>query len=237
MRKFFTTLHRWLGFPLGLLFVITFGTGCLTTVAELLGRVEHARTNTEYVYRSTTIEEDARAVSIIIKDKKGEDKKGIRQVTLPSKDTPYYQVVARGERWTYPIDRLDQTNYSKNNKEGFFRTVLQLHRNFLLGKEGLLGVDGKYYAAWVGLIALLLSLLGLWLWLPLRRSFAIKDLVPRGKKKKTFLLQPYDKRCGDTGIHSVAGIDGRFHYLSRLYRAIIGCRERCSPRNAGYSIK
>lgn len=221
MKKFFSTVHRWLGFPLGLLFVITFGTGCLTAVDELLERVEHTRTKSHYIYRATSIEEDARALTFILEGReleggtgdgvtgdgkkregitgngrqgneslgegqKGESKKEIRQVTLPSKDRPYYHVATRGERWIFPIDHLDQENYSQSNNEGFFRTVLQLHRNYLLGKEGLLGVEGKHYAAWVGLIALMLSLLGLWLWWPLRKSFAIKDLVPRGKKRKHF---------------------------------------------------
>ncbi len=76
--------------------------------------------------------------------------------------------------------------YWQSNNEGFFHTVLQLHRNFLLKKEKILGVEGKHYVAWVGLIASAISLLGLWLWWPLRRSFAIQDLVPRGKKRQHF---------------------------------------------------
>ena len=181
MKKFITTLHRWLGFPLGLLFIITFGTGCLTSVDELLERLQQSQTRADFVYRTTTPAEDAQALSLIT-----EGKKSIRQVMLPSKEAPYYQLVARGERWLYPIDQLDQQTHIKTNNDGFFGTVLQLHRNFLLGKEGFLGVSGKLYVTWVGLIALLISLLGLWMWWPLRKSFKAKDILPRGKKRKHF---------------------------------------------------
>ncbi len=181
MKKILTTLHRWLGFPVGLLFVITFGTGCLTALDELLERREQHLFNTNYTYRATTVEEDAKAISTII-----QGKQSIRQLQLPSPATPYYQVFGRGEHWVYPIDELDNEKHITTTNEGVFRTLLQLHRNFLLGREGLWGIEGSHYAAWVGLIALFLSLLGLWLWWPLRKTFTAKDVVPRGRKRKHF---------------------------------------------------
>jgi uncharacterized iron-regulated membrane protein len=183
MKKFITTLHRWLGFPVGLLFLITFGTGCLTGVDELLERLERMQTNTHYTYRPTSIAEDAQAIAII-----SADKKSIRQIVLPTVNTPYYQVVARGERWLYAIDELNQANHIVSNQDGFFQTVLQLHRNFLLGKEGLFSIEGKHYVAWCGLISLFISLIGLWMWWPKRKSFALKNALPQGKKRKHFYL-------------------------------------------------
>ena len=181
MNKTLSTLHRWLGFPLGLLFVITFGTGCLTAVAELLARFEYRQSHASLSYRSSTIEENAAALAIIV-----DGKKGIRQVLMPSPESPYYQVVARGERWVYPVDNIDQEHHLQRSNEGFFRSVLQLHRNFLLGKEGFLGIEGKYYTAWVGLGAVLLSFIGLWVWWPWRKTFKAKDILPRGITKKHF---------------------------------------------------
>jgi len=183
MKTFLTSLHRLVGFPLGLLFVVTFGTGSLTAIDELIHRVEQVQFNTEYQYRDTTIEEDARSLEYII-----EGKKGLRQLVLPTEDTPYYQVVARGERWVYPIDHLENERHISTNNEGFFRTVLQLHRNYLLGKECLFSIEGSNYVAWVGVISFLLSVLGLWLWWPKRRSFVIKDVVPQGRRRKHFYI-------------------------------------------------
>lgn len=181
MKKFLSTLHRWLGFPLGLLFVITFATGSISTIEELLKRINISSENSHFEYHPTTLTENAEALAIITKDKQD-----IRSIVLPSLGTPYYRVEASGESWTYAIDHLKNEKHVKDSVNGFFRTTLQLHRNYLLGSQGLWGVEGKHYAAWVGLIAIMISLLGLWLWWPVRKSFKTKDLVPNGRKRKNF---------------------------------------------------
>lgn len=45
IKEFLTTCHRWLGFPVGILFIITFGTGLITAIDELSVRVEQALVN------------------------------------------------------------------------------------------------------------------------------------------------------------------------------------------------
>ena len=178
MNRFFVKLHRWLGFPVGILFVVVFGTGAITAVDELIGRMGYGH----YEYRETTIAEDAAALKLIT-----EGKEGIRQVIMPTENTPYYQVVARGERFTYALDDLNRVHREQQVSDGgFFRAMLQLHRNFLLGKDTFLGFEGKYYVAWVTLLGLGLTLLGLWLWWPRRKSFAFKDIVPHGYERKYF---------------------------------------------------
>ena len=179
MKKYLVYLHRWLGFPLGLLFVVVFGTGLISAFEEMLSRVDFA--GPEYQYRETTIAQDADALAAITG---GRD--GIRQVVMPTEKTPYYQVDMRGETFTYAIDDLKQVQHEQLESGGFFRTALQLHRNFLLGREEFLGISGKSYVAWTGLIALLLSVLGLWLWWPMRKSFRAKDLVPQGRQRRNF---------------------------------------------------
>ncbi len=181
MKKILTTLHRWLGFPVGILFVVMFGSGCLTAIDELLERYEQAQYNSNYSFKQISSAEKAAVISTIT-----EGKKGVRSIVLPTEETPYFRVASRKESWTYAIDDPSQVVHKENEEAFFFRTVLQLHRNFLLGKEGFLGVEGKYYAVWVGLIALILSLLGLWIWWPLRKSFKVKDVVPQGKKRKHY---------------------------------------------------
>src|SRR5690606_30633087 len=60
------------------------------------------------------------------------------------------------------------------------------HRNFLLGKECLFGIECAHYAAWVSLLALGISLIGAWLWWPMRRSFRARQLVPTSSERKSF---------------------------------------------------
>lgn len=181
MKKFLVTLHAWLGFPLGLLFIVTFGTGGLTAIDDLIERFEQKKKSSAYVFRPTTLTEDANALTIITKNNKN-----LRKIILPTPDTPYYQAITRDDLWTYSIDDLNQVIHTEKKKDGFFDTVLSLHRNYLLGSKGLWGINGKYYVAWVGLIALFISLLGLWLWWPLRKTFKTKNVVPLGTKRKHF---------------------------------------------------
>lgn len=179
MKKYLVYLHRWLGFPLGLLFIVVFGTGLIAAFEEMLSRMDFA--DEDYQYRETTIAQDADALAVIT-----EGRDGIRQIIMPTKKTPYYQVELRGEKFTHAIDNLSQVHHEQSENEGFFRTNLQLHRNFLLGKDDFLGITGQSYVAWTGLIALLLSVLGLWLWWPMRKSFRARDLVPQGRQRRNF---------------------------------------------------
>jgi uncharacterized iron-regulated membrane protein len=181
MNAFLRKLHRWLGFPLGLLFLVTFATGFLNAIDELASRKQYAGLD----YRKTGPDEDARALALITRNHQG-----IRQIVMPTENTPYYQAVLRGERYTYAIDNLGRPIHEQDEEGGFFETVLQLHRNYLLGKQGLWGIDGKYYAASVALLALLISLIGFWLWWPLRATFRLKKVLP-ARAARTQLYQAH----------------------------------------------
>ena len=188
MKKILITLHRWLGVPLGILFILTFATGCLTAIDELLIRIQQSNENSQFIWKTTTVEQNAQAIEYIVSQHKT-----IRQIHIPNKDEPYYRVVGNRESWTYSIDFLDNEEsregiYQQKEKGGFFDTVLSLHRNLLLGKEGLFDIEGKYYVVWIGLISLLISLLGLWLWWPRKNTFKSKDIIPRGNKRKNYYL-------------------------------------------------
>lgn len=179
MELFLRQLHRWLGFPIGLLFLLTFATGFLTATEELLFRTQSP--TSQFTYRETTIEEDAHALTTMTKQHKE-----IRQIIMPTQATPYYQAQLGRETFTYALNNLTQVSYEQRNMNGFFATVLQLHRNFLLGKEGLFGIGGAHYAAWAALIAMLISVLGLWLWWPMRNTFRVQQLLPKNRKRHTF---------------------------------------------------
>ena len=180
MKSFLSTLHRWLGFIVGLIFLISFGTGFLTSIDELLSRQNNLPGNLKAIpYQQSSIAELAHAIEQL-----SPREQEIRQIKLPSEGSPFYEIHKRGEVFYYRMDTLAEVGQRKESREGFFPTVLQLHRNLLLGKEGFLGIEGAHYVAWVALIALLLSLLGLYLWWPLRRTFALRHSMPRSSKRK-----------------------------------------------------
>jgi len=179
IKKFLTTLHRWLGFPVGILFIITFGTGLITAIDELSVRFNHAQKSRGYSLQQISIDDNAAALSKITSGKKG-----LSRIIMPTAETPYYQLASRSERWTYNLKQLEIAVHKQNQSNAFFKTVLQLHRNFLLGKSGVAGIAGNKIVAWVGLISLIISFIGLWIWWPRRRLFNIRDTFPRGKKQK-----------------------------------------------------
>lgn len=224
MKKFLSTLHRWFGFPLGLLFVITFGTGFLTSIDELLQRLEQFSGSAVYTYHPTSIEEKARTLSAITVGKKG-----IRSVRLPTQEAPYYQLIGRGERWVYAIGELEPSEHITRNSDEFFHTVLQLHRNLLLGKEGLFGIGGKDYVAWEGLLALALSLLGLWLWWPLRKSFKVKDVIPRGKKRKHFYYSHMTSGVIVLALILLMGLTGASITYRSITQQLMGIDKNAAP--------
>ena len=55
------TIHRWLGLALGLLLLITFGSGMLTAVGELTSRPQQPR----FDYSEPTLLEMAEALELI----------------------------------------------------------------------------------------------------------------------------------------------------------------------------
>ena len=175
--KLLRMLHRWLGFPVGLLFVITFGSGFLTAVDELLSRMD----TVEAQYHSPSIKDNAKAITRFV-----EGHSNIRRIVMPTLATPYYEVNGRGERFLYEIGSLRELSHQKINQDGFFRTVLQLHRHFLLGGKKPLGIEGSTYVAWIGLSALVISLAGLYLWWPVRGRFRTKNILPSGMRRTHF---------------------------------------------------
>ena len=170
LKRIVTLLHRWVGLPLGVLFLTTLVTGLIVGGADLLRALD----GKGQTYRETSIEEDARALERMV-----QDVPRIFQAVLPTPHTPYYQARARGETTRiYRIGDLEPIDH-RESFGGLYRLALGLHRTFLLGRQGgALGVSGADAVAWVGLIATVLSLLGIWLWWSYRRAFRWSRLVP-----------------------------------------------------------
>lgn len=201
------TIHRRLGLALGLLLLITFGSGMLTAVGELTSRPQQPR----FDYSEPTLLEMAEALELI--SSKHQD---IRQVTMPNKTTAYNQARLDQHRVNYSVDDLVPVEQQEPPLVAFFQTILQLHRNFLLGKNGFLGIHGADYVAWVSLLMLLISAIGLWLWWPLRSTFKLKKLAPTSLKRYAL----YYSHLNSGVVISIALILLSLTGASITYRAI-----------------
>ena len=195
MSSWFRLMHRWLGFPLGLLFVITFGSGYLTAVNELLSRVQVLPVSSmveSQVYIEPDISQKANAFTFF-----SSQYDNLQRVLMPTEERPYYELHSREEIIIHRVDErgellVNDVFKQTKNESVFFDTVLQLHRNLLLGKDSLLGDDGILnisgvdIVAWVAMLSLLISFFGLYLWWPLRKYFRVKKVLPVMFKRSQF---------------------------------------------------
>lgn len=170
LKRIVTLLHRWVGLPLGALFLVALVSGLTVGGADLLRAVD----GKGQTYRETSIAEDTRALELMT-----QEMPQMFQALLPTPWTPYYQARARGEARTYRIGDLEPIDHRVSSGD-FYRLALGLHRTLLLGRQGgAFGViSGDDVVAWVGLIGMVLSLLGIWLWWTFRRSFRWSRMVP-----------------------------------------------------------
>ena len=229
MNRTLKKIHRWLGFPIGIIFLITFGTGLITAISELVSRdlvsrdlVSRDLISNDLVSRdlisnelastvpassdlaSNTISDYQQDIGLDVSDEKTafiqntlmknaqdltritDRHKEIRQIIMPSNTAPFYKVIKRGEVWIYSANDLRELSYYKTQSNPFFDTMLQLHRNLLLGNKGEIGFKGASFVAWISLIALAISCLGLYLWWPMRKTFKTKHLLPKNTKRHSF---------------------------------------------------
>ena len=89
LKRIVTLLHRWIGLPLGVLFLVTLVTGLVVGGADLLRALD----GKGQTYRETSIEEDARAL-----DRMVQDVPRIFQAVLPTPYTPYNRGPGRGAK-------------------------------------------------------------------------------------------------------------------------------------------
>ena len=173
MHKLITTLHRWIGFPLGVFFAVTLFTGLLT------GFDDYLETEKTFGYEYTKITDSvlsAGLAALITQHPQA------RSIYFPSESSPLFRVVLRGETYWYDPFTLREVAHNVSDRDGFFPFVLRLHRNFLLGRTEYAGLSGAEWVAWCGLGAALISVLGIYMWWFQRRTFKFSRLVPASTK-------------------------------------------------------
>lgn len=170
-------LHRWAGFPLGVLFIVTLVSGIVTGIDDFLDMQK----SLDYEAASLSNSEVANAVA-----KLNQTHPSNRQILLPTVSVPAFVVSLRGEKFYYAPDSLKLLEHEVSQRDGFFSFMLRLHRNYLLGRTGAGGLSGAEIVAWVGLLSMLISLLGIYLWWPHRRTFKVRRLVPTNNKISSY---------------------------------------------------
>ncbi|MCG7636449.1 MULTISPECIES: PepSY-associated TM helix domain-containing protein [unclassified Alteromonas] len=179
MKKALTLLHRWVGFPIGVLFIVTLGSGLITGVVDYIsvdrdfGQKYHRLSNSE-------LSAHLRALH--------ERHSGYRSIKVPQPSSPVFEVALRGEKYIYSAVELQLLDHEVSTQNSFSSFVLGLHRNFLIGRQQIAGLAGKEWVAWVGLVALAISLLGVYLWWPHRKTFKLKRLVPTANKNSHYFF-------------------------------------------------
>ena len=163
--------------PLGILFLVTLVSGVITGGEEFVRAID----NKGQDYRPTTLEEDVRAIEKITSEVRR-----INAIVMPRPQTPFYQARTQTSTKTYRVGDLKLIEEKTASRDGFFETVLRLHRGFLLGREGAFGLSGPEIAAWVSLIVLGLGLMGVYLWWRVRRSFGFRKLIPASGRKRAY---------------------------------------------------
>lgn len=172
-----TKIHRWVGFPLGVLFFVTLLSGIFTGLDDYL---EMNQTfGQQFVELSDA--ELANHIEVLYQQHPQS-----RSIKLPTIDSPVFKVSMRGEQFVYSQEYLELLEHEVRDRNGFFSFMLRLHRNFLLGRNDVLGLDGNEWVAWVGLFATAISLLGVYLWWPHRRTFKLERLVPKNTKISSY---------------------------------------------------
>lgn len=173
MKKVIRKIHRWLGFPLGVLFFITLLSGILVGFDDYIGMLKHV----ELEHSELSDAELANAIAVL---KERHD--GIRQIIFPKEDMAVFTVTERGAKFYYDPNTLQLIEQESTRRSALFSFILSIHRHFLLGRTEYLGLSGAEWVAWCGLLAVVISLIGVYLWWPSKRTFKVKRLVPTKHK-------------------------------------------------------
>ena len=179
MKTFLVTLHRWVGFPIGVLFIVTLGSGLITGIVDYISMDRDFGQH----YQRLSHSELSSHLRVL-----HERHTGYRSIKVPRPSSPAFEVALRGEKYIYSAEALTLLKHEVSAQNSFSSFVLGLHRNYLIGRQQIAGLAGKEWVAWVGLISLAISLLGIYLWWPHRRTFKVKRLVPTANKNSQYFF-------------------------------------------------
>ena len=155
--------HRWLGYPLAVLFLIIAVSGEYIAIDNLLSRIDrHGQS-----YDAPTDERMGEALARLLNrypNASGYD--------VPVPDRPFYRVTNRGHEVVLSAVTLDVIGETTASDTAIRRWFLSLHRTYLKGG------DGRHIVAWVALTAVVIGLIGLAAWYPYRHATRWRTMLP-----------------------------------------------------------
>ncbi|WP_017445615.1 PepSY-associated TM helix domain-containing protein [Gayadomonas joobiniege] len=166
------TIHKWLGFFVGILLFIATFTATYLAANDLL--TEWLKPSDKLV-DELTIDQKAVAINEIF-----ELYPKAKSLTFPTEETPYYEIFDSGSR--LQLDGSYQVVGEPNPvAKSVWRFMFFMHRNFHLGSIG------AQINAVASLITVGLTLVGLILLIPVWKNIKLKHFVPKNGKRSSLI--------------------------------------------------
>ena len=166
--KFLAFVHRWLGFPLAVLFLVVLVSGQYIAIGNLASRLDKHGQH----YAPVPLDQAGRDLAKLL----------VRYPTasnlaVPRPDAPFYRVSDRAEAVILNAESLEVVHQVQPGNDRLRRWFLGLHRNYLKGS------DGRHVVAWVAILSMVISLVGVITWYPYRRTTRLKETIPTSLKR------------------------------------------------------
>lgn len=163
--------HNWVGFCVSITMLLVLTTGVYLGSVDIIKRLDnHGQT-----FMPLSTEQKAAALQSLF-----ERYPDMTTVRFPTEYKPYIQASMRGKSIAFD-NQLNELSVSASADIPFYSTIFWLHRNFLLGDVG------KYTNAWASLLGGAITLVGIYLWWRVRKSFRLKQSIPRNTRSSSLV--------------------------------------------------
>lgn len=218
MMRLLRTLHAWAGAALCLLIAVIALSGAVLTYKPAWLRATVAGAS------APAVVEPERLAAVVRGAEAGFGVASIGSITFASDEIGLHQVYVRRGGGGY-VDHTGRSVQRWGDRERFVDWLFELHR-------GLLADDvGDKIVGWIGIVLAVMTVTGLVLWWPARRSFAFK-LAPGGGRAG-WLRAHRDVGVLTAPFIVVLALTGAALDLPDVSRPLVGAVQAPAPKTAG----
>ena len=207
-------IHRWLGYPLAVLFLIIAVSGEYIAIDNLLSRMDrHGQS-----YSALTDARTGRALATLLKrypDASGYD--------VPGPDAPFYRVSSRGHDRILSAVTLDIIHETTASDIAIRRWFLGLHRNYLKGGAG------RHIVAWISIGAVVIGLIGIVAWYPYRHATRLRAMVPTSLSRPKLFRSHFTLGLIGLPMVLLLGLTGTATAYRSLTRDLLAVERTVTP--------